>query len=167
VSNAYLGEIRAFPFGWAPAGWALCDGQLLPISQYQALFNILGTTYGGDGRATFALPDLRGRTPFHVGAGLTLGQAGGEESHALSLGEMPTHTHTPIASGDSVDTASPQDAYWANAGISAYYSTTPNTNMASAALATNGGGQPHDNLAPYLTVCFVIALVGDFPSHSY
>jgi microcystin-dependent protein len=162
----FLGEIRIFTGSFAPAGWALCNGQTLSISQNQALFSLLGTTYGGDGRTTFALPNLQGRTPFHSGGGFALGQSGGEDAHILSVGEMPGHSHTPIASGDPADNASPVNSFWANSGISTYYSSTPNVSMAPEALADAGGNQPHQNLPPYLVLQFIIATAGIFPSHS-
>jgi microcystin-dependent protein len=162
----FLGEIRIFAGNFAPSGWALCNGQLLAINQYQALFSLLGTLYGGDGRATFALPNLQGRTPFHTGGALVLGQSGGEAAHELTAGEMPRHSHTPVASGDPPDNASPANSFWANSGISTYYSSNPNVAMADDALASAGGNQPHENLSPYLVLNFMIAIDGTFPIRS-
>jgi microcystin-dependent protein len=164
--QATLGEIRMIATSFAPAGWALCNGQLMSISQHQALFSILGTTYGGDGRTTFALPNLQGRTPFHTGNGFAQGQAGGEVAHALTVGEIPAHSHTPVASADPPDKASPGGNFWANSGISTYYSNTPNVAMADQAIASAGGSQPHENLSPYLVLNFIIAIDGTFPNRN-
>jgi microcystin-dependent protein len=165
MTEPFIGEIQIFGFQFAPRGWALCNGQLLPINQNQALFSLLGTTYGGDGRTTFALPDLQGRVPLGVGAGYTQGERAGEESHTLITSEMPAHTHMPLASLAAASTPSPADATWANTGA-ANYASSPNTQMAGNAVVPVGGSQPHENRSPYLTVNFCIALVGIFPSRS-
>src|SRR6267378_1309481 len=120
MSEPFLGEIKIVSFNFPPKGWAFCNGQLLPINQNQALFSILGTMYGGDGRTTFALPNLQGRVPFHFGQGLTQGQAGGEAIHTLSLGEMASHTHVPVGSSNNADQLSPENNFWANGPASAY-----------------------------------------------
>lgn len=168
MAEPFLAEIRLMSFNFAPRGWALCNGQLLPINQNQALFSLLGTTYGGDGRVNFALPNLQGRTPIHVGPGFTLGQAGGETAHTLSVGEMPTHNHPMQASsGDTNNAATAgNNGYW---GQVADNSTLYNTNAANAALnagaiTNTGGSQAHQNMQPFLTISFCIALQGIFPS---
>jgi microcystin-dependent protein len=167
--DPYIGEIRMFAGNFAPRGWALCSGQLLSISQYTALFSILGTTYGGDGRVTFALPDLRGRAPVHAGQGpglsnRNLGQSGGEESHVLTTNEIPSHTHqlrgdSSVASTDMPANSSPAR----NAGGIPSYGNTADINMSPGAIQSTGAGQGHNNMQPYLTVNFIIALEGIFP----
>jgi microcystin-dependent protein len=165
MGEPFLAEIRIVSFNFPPKGWALCNGQLLPINQNQALFSLLGTTYGGNGQTTFALPDLRGRVPFHFGSGLTLGQSGGETGHSLSAPEMATHNHLAMASSGDADQLSPAGNFWAKGAASAY-SPIPNTTMSPQSLAAAGGGQPHENMSPYLVLNFVIALVGIFPSRN-
>ena len=165
MAEPFLSEIRIMSFVFAPKGWALCNGQLLPINQNQALFSLLGTTFGGDGRVNFALPDLRGRVPIEVGGGHTLGEKGGEQAHTLSISEIPTHTHTlsgtsttgalVIAAGNLSGT-SPSQMYQA-----------PDNNLAAmnpASIANVGGSQAHLNMQPFLTLSFCIALQGIFPS---
>ena len=164
MAEPFLSEIRIFSFGFAPRSWATCDGQLLPINQNQALFSLLGTTYGGNGQTNFALPDLRGRVPMHAGRGLTLGQRGGEENHTLSLSEMPTHTHQAKASANGPTVTPPTNNFWAsNTGFTPYGSTA-NTAMSVQAIGNTGGSQPHENKSPYLTLNCCIALQGIFPS---
>ena len=165
MSEPFLAEIKIVSFNFAPRGWAFCNGQLLPINQNQALFSLLGTTYGGDGRTTFALPNLQGRMPIHVGGGFTLGQAAGEQAHTLSMSEMPAHAHAAIGSSNAGSTPDPTNAYWAATAASAY-SNNPDTPMAPQALANAGGSQPHGNMSPYLVLNFVIALQGIFPSRN-
>ncbi len=162
----FLGEIRMAGFGFAPRGWALCNGQLLPIAQNQALFSILGTTYGGDGRTTFALPDLRSRLPIHAG-NFPLGTHNGEEGHVLSSAELPPHLHQAIANTDanSADQSGPTANRWAAGGQPAY-AAAGNGSMAPAAVGTTGNSQAHDNMSPYLVVNFIIALQGIFPSRN-
>jgi microcystin-dependent protein len=165
MSEPFIGEIKIFPFSFAPKGWATCNGQLLPINQNQALFSLLGTTYGGDGRVNFALPDLRGRVPFHMGGGLTIGERAGESAHTLNLSELPAHTHVPAGSSTDANAVSPAGNLWA--GISAGgYLPNVNTSMNPASVLPVGGSQPHENMSPYLTLNFCIALVGIFPSRS-
>jgi microcystin-dependent protein len=165
MAEPFLSEIRMMSFAYAPRGWALCNGQLLPINQNQALFALLGTTYGGNGQTTFALPDLRDRAPVHVGNGHTLGERAGEASHTLTSAELPTHTH--VLSGTSVNADSPiPTGNLLGAANNAY---TPAANLAAlhpAAVSSVGGSQPHENRQPFLTLSFCIALTGIFPSHS-
>ncbi|MBP9144883.1 MAG: phage tail protein [Thermoanaerobaculia bacterium] len=164
MAEPFLSEIRIMSFAFAPKGWALCNGQLLPINQNQALFSLLGTTFGGDGRVNFALPDLRARTPIHVGSGHTLGERGGEQAHTLSIAEIPQHLHLVQA---STDTGDQQDAA---AHVLAtvpgrIYSDPTNLVALRADTVTNvGGSQAHLNMQPFLTLSFCIALQGIFPS---
>lgn len=162
MSTPFLGEIKIFSFGFAPKGWAMCNGQLMPINQNQALFSILGTTYGGDGRTTFALPNLQGRVPVYVGKGITLGASGGEQTHTLTLNELPAHTHTPIGSTRSPTSGNPTGALWASQSSGGYLPTA-NAAMNSASILTAGASQAHDNMSPYLVLNFCIALQGIFP----
>ncbi len=165
MTEPFIGEIQVFPFGFAPRGWAQCNGQLLPINQYQALFSLLGTMYGGDGRTNFALPDLRGRVPVGVGGGFVQGQRAGEEAHTLILSEMPAHVHQAIASSASPSSPNPSGATWANTGADVY-AASPNAPMAGNAITPMGGSQAHENRSPYLALNFCIALVGIYPSRS-
>jgi microcystin-dependent protein len=167
MAEPFLAEIRIMSFAFAPKGWALCNGQLLPINQNQALFALLGTTYGGDGRVTFALPDLRSRTPIHVGNGHALGERAGEQAHALSITELPTHTHVARAVSDQATTAVPNAAMLATAKGGAVYAAVGNPiPMSPATIASVGGGQAHPNMQPFLTLTFCIALQGIFPSRN-
>jgi microcystin-dependent protein len=164
MAEPFLAEIRLMSFNFAPKGWAFCNGQLLPINQNQALFSLLGTTYGGDGRVNFALPDLRGRVPIHEGSGHTLGERAGEQAHTLSAAELPTHTHVLRASGD---TGSTQDAANNVLGVvpGRIYTDAGNLTSLTAATITNvGGSQAHLNMQPFLALTFCIALQGIFPS---
>ncbi len=163
MSTPFLGEVKIISWNFAPRGWAFCNGQLLPINQNQALFSILGTTYGGDGRTTFGLPNLQGRTPVHVGGGIILGQAAGEAAHTLSIQELPTHSHTPVANSGLANQGSPLNNYWSATGS---YAPSPNGSMAPAGILPNGGSQPHENWTPYLVLNFIIALQGIFPSRN-
>jgi microcystin-dependent protein len=167
MAEPFLSEIRIMSFSFAPKGWALCDGQLLPINQNQALFSLLGTTYGGDGRVNFALPDLRSRAPIHMGSGHTLGERGGEQAHTLSISEIPAHVHAAMASSSTGDDpnpgghvlASPLNATYGPSGGSA-------TALATQAVANTGGSQAHLNMQPFLVLNFCIALQGIFPSQT-
>ncbi|MEO7305965.1 MAG: tail fiber protein [Ferruginibacter sp.] len=164
MAEPFLSEIRIFSFGFAPQGWALCNGQLLPINQNQALFSLLGTTYGGNGQTNFALPDIRGRVPMHVGGGLTLGQRAGEEVHTLSINELPTHTHQAFGSSNAPTVAPPTSNFWAsNTGFTPY-GTAGDTAMSTQSLNNTGGSQAHENRSPFLTLNYCIALQGIFPS---
>ena len=164
MAEPFLSEIRLFSFSFAPKGWALCNGQLLPINQNQALFSLLGTTFGGDGRVNFALPDLRARVPIHVGSGHTLGERGGEQAHTLSIAELPTHTHAAHASSASANTPLPPGKLL-GATLNEIY-TAPNdlTALHPGTVANTGGSQAHLNMQPFLTISFCIALQGIFPS---
>ena len=159
----FLGEIRIFSFNFPPKTWAFCNGQLLPINQNQALFALLGTTYGGNGQTTFALPDFRGRTPLHFGSGFVLGERSGEEVHTLNNAEIPAHTHLVLASFATANAGSPANASWpAAAGA---YDPSATTGMSPSGISPSGGSQAHNNMQPYLVLNFVIALQGIFPSH--
>lgn len=162
----YMSEIKIFAFNFPPKGWALCNGQLLPINQNQALFSLLGTTYGGNGQTNFALPDLRGRVPMHVGQGLTQGERSGSEAVTLTIGEMAAHTHFINASTTTVNQPYPTGNLWAPGGSQPGYAATPNVAMSPASVTNTGGSQPHENRAPYLTLCIGIALQGVFPSRN-
>ncbi len=165
MSSPFLAEIRIVSFNFPPKGWAFCNGQLLPINQNQALFALLGTTYGGDGQVNFALPNLQGRVPFHMGNGHSLGERGGETSHTLSLQELPAHTHTPEGSTSVANASNPVNDFWADSGKS-NYNSTGSTSMASQAVSNIGGNQAHENMSPYLVLNFCIALQGIFPSQT-
>lgn len=164
MSTPYLAEIRIFSFNFPPKGWAACNGQLLPISQYTAVFALVGTSYGGNGTTNFALPNLQGRVPVHTGNGFVLGESAGEAAHTLTTLELPAHTHVPVASSDAANVGNPAGSRWAQ-GNSAY-NPVANATMNSACVATAGGGQPHENRPPFLVLNFCIALTGIFPSRS-
>jgi microcystin-dependent protein len=166
--DPFLGEIRMFGGNFAPQGWATCDGQILPIAQNTALFSLLGTTYGGNGQSTFALPDLRGRLPVHIGGGLTIGQAGGSETVILTTTNLPAHTHVANAAS-AATTLSPAGQYWAadpGANVAPYAAAPDGRVMSGTAIGAQGGNQPHANLQPFLAVTFIIALEGIYPSRS-
>jgi microcystin-dependent protein len=168
MAEPFLSEIRIMSFVFAPKGWALCNGQLMPINQNQALFSLLGTTFGGDGRVNFALPDLRARTPIHVGGGHTLGEKGGEQAHTLSIAELPTHTHVANGSSAAADAAVPAGNLLGavdNATFGAAYGGASNlVAFSPQAVGNAGGSQAHLNMQPFLTLSFCIALQGIFPS---
>lgn len=168
MAEPFLSEIRIMSFNFAPQGWAMCNGQFLPINQNQALFSLLGTTYGGNGQTTFQLPDLRGRAPMHFGNGHTLGEKAGQEAHTVTIAEMPTHIHTLNGSTTTASTvtpdtntvlsvSTPQQVYGGPAGLVA---------MAPQAIGNTGGSQAHTNMQPYLVLTFCIALQGIFPSQN-
>lgn len=165
MGTPYLAEIRVFSFAFAPRGWALCNGQTLAINQNQALFSLLGTTYGGNGTTTFQLPNLQGRMPVHMGNGFTEGQPGGEVNHTLIASEMPSHRHTATGVSTNATVAAATNATWADSAKHPY-ATTTNVALAPGALSTLSGGQPHNNMPPYLTLNFCIALQGIFPSRN-
>lgn len=165
MAEPFLSEIRLMSFGFAPKGWALCNGQLLPINQNQALFALLGTTFGGNGQTNFALPDFRGRVPIHTGSGHTLGEKAGEAAHTLTIQEMPTHTHVVNANSGAADTPLPENNFFAEA-LNAYVAPANLTALRPNSVTNFGGSQPHDNMQPYLTISFCIALQGIFPSQN-
>ena len=164
MAEPFLSELRMMSFVFAPRGWALCNGQLLPINQNQALFSLLGTTFGGDGRVNFALPDLRGRTPIHVGSGHTLGERGGEQAHALSIAELPTHTHVVNASSTATGGVANPGGNFLGGANNAYHAPASLTSMNPQTTTNTGGSQAHLNMQPFLTLSFCIALQGIFPS---
>jgi len=165
MAEPFLSEIRIMSFVFPPKGWALCNGQLLPINQNQALFSLLGTTFGGDGRVNFGLPDLRGRTPIHVGSGHTLGERGGEQAHTLSIAEIPTHTHVLNATSNAGTALIPGGNLIAENNLPAFHAPDANlVAMAPGSVANVGGSQAHLNMQPFLVLSFCIALQGIFPS---
>jgi microcystin-dependent protein len=167
MADPFLGEIRLMSFGFAPKGWALCNGQLLPINQNQALFSLLGTTYGGDGRVNFGLPDLQGRVPVHVGGGHALGERGGEQAHTLSISELPTHPHTLNGTASHGTQVVPVNNLLARTAPANPY-VAPNAlgTMNAASISNVGGSQAHMNMQPFLALALCIALVGIFPSQN-
>lgn len=167
MAQPYVGEIRMFAGNFAPAGWMFCEGQLLPISEYETLFNLIGTTYGGDGQSTFALPDLRGRIPLHFGNGFTLAETGGVETVTLTVSQIPAHVHSLLASTTGGDQVSPLGNVLASSfNVTPYINDVTNGNMAPSAVSATGGSQPHNNFQPYLCVDFIISLLGIFPSQT-
>ncbi len=165
MSEPFLGEIKMISWNFPPKGWAFCDGQLFPINQNQALFSILGTTYGGDGRQTFALPNLQGRVPVHVGSSITLGELGGEATHTLNISELPAHAHTPVGSSNTGTLPSASSNLWGTNSAKPF-GASMNAVMNSAAISPTVGSQPHENMSPYLVLNFIIALQGIFPSQN-
>jgi microcystin-dependent protein len=165
MSEPFLGEIKIISWNFPPKGWSFCNGQLLPINQNQALFSILGTTYGGDGRVNFALPNLQGRVPVHVGDGIVLGELGGETTHTLNISETPAHNHVPVGSSSSPSAPGAAGNLWAT-GNASVYTGTPNAAMNPAGVLPLGGSQPHENMSPYLVLNYIIALQGIFPSQN-
>jgi microcystin-dependent protein len=170
VSDPFIGELRLLPYNFAPRGWALCNGQVMSISQNTALFSLLGTTYGGNGQTTFALPDLRGRTPMSSGQGpglssYSLGEVGGAEAVTLNVNQMPAHGHQVNASSNDASSSQPEGNYPASVGSGAYRSDTDGT-MNQGMVGASGGSQPHENRAPYLVLNWCIALEGIYPSRN-
>lgn len=173
MSSPYIGEIRMFGGNFAPAGWAFCNGALVPISENDALFNLIGTTYGGDGQTTFALPDLQGRAPVHAGQGpgisqnYTIGEKAGVESVTLTAQQIPIHNHAFVASGDAADQITGSNGVVAfPPTLAMYFASAPDSALNVASVAQSGGSQLHDNLQPYLAVSFIISLFGVFPSQT-
>jgi microcystin-dependent protein len=167
MSSPFIGEIRMFGGNFAPAGWAFCNGALMPISENDALFTLIGTTYGGDGQSTFALPNLQSRVPIHVGPGFAQGQTGGTETVTLTVNQIPSHSHVPQAQSAAGTAASPSNAVWANSSLGQFDNANPpDSPMDPGALASSGGSQPHDNMVPFLAVNFILSLFGIFPSQT-
>ena len=168
MAQPFMSEIRIFSFGYAPRGWAMCNGQLLPINQNQALFSLLGTTFGGNGQTNFALPDLRGNVPIHTGQGHTLGEKGGEQAHTLSIAELPTHTHTLSGTSTAASQPVPTGALLATSAATdpIYAGASSLVAMSASALGNVGGSQAHLNMQPFLVLNFCIALQGIFPSQN-
>lgn len=167
MAQPYVGEIRMFAGNFAPAGWMFCEGQLLPISENETLFNLIGTTYGGDGQSTFALPDLRGRMPVHQGNGFILAQTGGVEEVVLTVNQIPQHNHAVMCEGTNAGTQpTPQNNFFAAAGVQLYAAAANAVPVAMRAglVGATGGSQPHTNFQPYLCLNFIISLFGIFPS---
>ena len=165
MAQPYVGEIRMFAGNFAPAGWMLCAGQLLPISENETLFQLIGTTYGGDGQSTFALPDLRGRLPIHQGNGFILAETGGTEEITLTVNQISAHSHPLLASTAAGTGTNPQSNLpAASPQISPYIEDTPSVSMSPLAISSTGGSQPHTNFQPYLCINFIISLFGIFPS---
>lgn len=166
MAQPYVGEVRMFAGNFAPAGWMFCEGQLLPISENETLFQLIGTTYGGDGQSTFALPDLRGRLPLHQGNGFILAETGGAEEITLTVNQIPAHTHPALASSAAATSKSPADSMPAVAQGDLYSTRFNALNFSGQAIAPTGGSQPHNNFMPYLCINFIISLFGIFPSPS-
>jgi microcystin-dependent protein len=165
MAQPYVGEIRMFAGNFAPAGWMFCEGQLLPISENETLFQLIGTTFGGDGESTFALPDLRGRIPIHQGDGFILAETGGAEEITLTVQQIPAHSHPLLASGDVGNQVNVENNLTSNSQGAIPYIEDPSTlNMNAAAISPTGGSQPHTNFQPYLCINFILSLFGIFPS---
>lgn len=171
MSSPFIGEIRMGGWNFAPNGWASCNGALVPISENDALFNLIGTTYGGDGQTTFALPNLQSRVPMHVGPGFALGQMGGVETVTLTTSQIPAHGHSPSANSGAGNSDNTSGEVWAFSTAQSYAAVTNNlppplTAMGAQAMQASGGSQPHDNMLPFLCVNFIISLFGIFPSQT-
>jgi microcystin-dependent protein len=165
MAQPYVGEIRMFAGNFAPAGWMLCEGQLLPISENETLFQLIGTTYGGDGQSTFALPDLRGRVPVHNGNGVILAETGGVEDVTITVNQLPSHTHQFFATENLGSVANPPGNVVAKSTtVDMYINENPSVNLHANLITSIGGSQPHNNMAPYLCINFIISLFGIFPS---
>ncbi len=170
MSQPYIGEIRMVGFNFAPVGWAFCNGAIIAITENETLFNLIGTTYGGDGQSTFALPNLQSRVPIHLGTGggstYVIGQMAGEEEVTLTINQIPSHNHIPQANSSAGTQTSPANNVWAAASALPYSNNGPNAVMAPQAVQNAGGSQPHDNMLPFLAINFIIALYGIYPSQS-
>src|SRR5947208_8425560 len=166
MSSPFIGEIRMFAGNFAPVGWAFCNGALMAIDQNDALFNLIGTTYGGDGQTTFALPNLQSRVPIHVGPGFALGQTGGAESITLTTQQIPAHSHVPQANPGPGTDPIPANNVWANTSLNLYSNAAPSVSMDPGAIGSAGGSQPHDNMIPFLVINFILSLFGIFPSQT-
>lgn len=166
MSTPFLGEIRMFGGNFAPRGWALCAGQTLAIASNDALFTLIGTTYGGNGQTTFNLPDLRGRMPVHQGQGFVIGQSAGSENVTLLPGQIPSHSHVAAAQSDAGTQSGPGGNVWASSGLGQFSPGPPNATMSPSAISVSGSSQPHPNMMPYLAINFIIALEGIFPSQN-
>lgn len=167
MSGPFVGEIRMFAGNFAPAGWAFCNGALIAIDQNPTLFQLIGTTYGGDGQNNFALPDLQSRVPIHVGPGFALGQSGGTETVTLTVSQIPAHSHVPQCNSGNGNATSPLGTVWAQPTTGTIYSdVAPSLAMDPAAIGASGGSQPHDNMIPFLVVNFILSLFGVFPSQT-
>jgi len=167
MAQPYVGEIRIFAGSFAPAGWMFCSGQLLPISEYETLFQLIGTTYGGDGQSTFALPDLQSRVPIHFGGGFSLAETGGVEQVTLTVAQIPAHNHAFVATQGPGDQTSPAGSLVSNSpSVQIYIQDAPDSTMNAAAVSPTGGNQPHTNLQPLLALNFIISLFGIFPSQT-
>jgi microcystin-dependent protein len=164
MAQPYIGEFRMFAGNFAPSGWMFCEGQLLPISEYETLFQLIGTTYGGDGQSTFALPDLRGRIPIHMGNGFTLAETGGVEQVTLTTNQIPAHNHTLRGVSTAANKNSPTGNHLAALGSNFLYIADVVTDSTSATIGQVGGNQPHSNMQPYLCLNFIISMFGIFPS---
>jgi microcystin-dependent protein len=165
MSQPFVGQLKMFGGNFAPAGWAFCDGSLLPISENETLFQLIGTTYGGDGQSTFALPDLRGRVPMHTGNGVVLAESGGVETVTLTAAQIAAHTHPLLASTNNATTSNAGGNVLAQTpSYTPYIASAPNVSLAAQAVTSEGGSQPHSNMQPYLCVNFIISLYGVFPS---
>jgi len=171
MADPFIGEIRMFGGTFAPANWAFCNGQLMPIAENEALFQLLGTTYGGDGQETFGLPNLQGRVPVHqgrnpfTGTDYQLGEMGGSESVTLSLNQIPNHSHQPLAAAAATQPAAAAGV-WGGGGATGFVTTGPTAAMAANSVGVTGGSQPHDNMVPFLAINFIIALFGIFPTQN-
>ncbi|MEP9360240.1 tail fiber protein [Sphingomonas sp. KR3-1] len=167
MAQPYVGELRIFAGNFAPAGWMFCEGQLLPISENETLFQLIGTTYGGDGQDSFGLPDLRGRLPIHQGNGYTLAQTGGAEEVTLSINQIPSHSHPMLGASGNGSQSNPKNNVVASSTlVKAYSGETPDTAMSAASITSIGGSLPHTNMQPYLCVDYIISLFGIFPSQN-
>lgn len=164
MSEAYIGEIRMFAGNFAPQGWALCNGQVIAIAENEALFSLIGTTYGGDGQTTFALPDLQGRAPMHLSSTHPLGQQGGLETVTLLPTQMPVHTHVPNANPNSAESPNPANNVWAKSAVTSFTTSAPDKTMSLNSVQAVGGSQPHENMMPSLAISYIICLYGIYPS---